>query len=66
MAKISSGVLDAVNTNKFDSGAKKETLVNPDTVPSGATAKPADTLEPGTKDDLNAVRDISFELFRFA
>ena len=95
MAKISSGVLDAVNTNKFDSGAKKETLINPDTVPSGAkketlinpdtgakketlinpdtgakketlinpdtvpsgaTAKPADTLEPGTKDDLNAVR----------
>ena len=55
MAKISSGVLDAVNTNKFDSGAKKETLVNPDTVSSGATAKPADTLEPGTKDDLNAV-----------
>ena len=56
MAKISSGVLDVVNTNKFDSGAKKETLINPDTVPSGATAKPADTLEPGTKDDLNAVR----------
>lgn len=56
MAKISSGVLDAVNTNKFDSGTKKETLVNPDTVPSGATAKSADTLEPGTKDDLNAVR----------
>ena len=56
MAKISSGVLDAVNTNKFDSGAKKETLVNPDTVSSGATAKPADTSEPGTKDDLNAVR----------
>lgn len=55
MAKISSGVLDAVNTNKFDSGTKKETLVNPDTVPSGATAKSADTLEPGTKDDLNAV-----------
>ena len=55
MAKISSGVLDAVNTNKFDSGTKKETLVNPDTVLSGATAKPADTLEPGTKDDLNAV-----------
>ena len=53
MAKISSGVLDAVNTNKFDSGTKKETLVNPDTVPSGATAKPADTLEPGTKDELN-------------
>ena len=56
MAKISSGVLDAVNTNKFDSGAKKETLIKPDTVPSGATAKPADTSEPGTKDDLNAVR----------
>ena len=56
MAKISSGVLDAVNTNKFDSGAKKETLINTDTVPSGATAKPADTLEPGTKDDLSAVR----------
>ena len=56
MAKISSGILDAVNTNKFDSGTKKETLVNPDSVPSGATAKPADTLEPGTKDDLNAVR----------
>lgn len=56
MAKISSGVLDAVNTNKFDSGAKKETLINPDTVPSGATAKPADMSEPGTKDDLNAVR----------
>ena len=55
MAKISSGVLDAVNTNKFDSGTKKETLVNPDSVSSGATAKPADTLEPGTKDDLNAV-----------
>ena len=56
MAKISSGVLDAVNTNKFDSGAKKETLINPDTVSSGATAKSADTSEPGTKDDLNAVR----------
>lgn len=59
MAKISSGVLDAVNTNKFDSGAKKEALVNPDTVPSGATAKPVDTLEPGTKDDLNAVHGSS-------
>ena len=54
MAKISSGVLDAVNTNKFDSGAKKETLINPDTVPSGATAKSADTLEPGTKNDPDA------------
>lgn len=55
MAKISSGVLDAVKANPFDSGTKKETLVNPDTVSSGATAKSADTLEPGTKDDLNAV-----------
>lgn len=54
MAKISSGVLDAVNTNKFDSGAKKETLVNPDNVPSGATAKPADNSTPGTKEDPNA------------
>ena len=54
MAKISSGVLDAVNNNKFDSGTKKETLVNPDTVPSGATAKQADTLEPGTKNDPDA------------
>ena len=55
MAKISSGILDAVNTNKFDSGTKKEALVNPDSVSSGATAKPADTSESGTKDDLNAV-----------
>ena len=54
MAKISSGVLDAVNNNKFDSGTKKETVVNPDTVPSGATAKPADTSEPGTKNDPDA------------
>ena len=54
MAKISSGVLDAVNTNKFDSGAKKETLVNPDSVPSGATAKPGVDVEPGTKNDPDA------------
>lgn len=54
MAKISSGVLDAVNTNKFESGTKKETLVNPDTVPSGATAKPGIDVEPGTKNDPNA------------
>ncbi len=54
MAKISSGVLDAVNTNKFDSGTKKETLVNPDTVSSGATAKPGVDVEPGTKSDPNA------------
>ena len=55
MAKPSKGIIDAVNTNKFDAGTKKEVLVNPDSVPSGATAKPADTLEPGTKDELNAV-----------
>ena len=54
MAKISEGVLDAVNTNKFDSGAKKETLVNPDTVPSGATAKPGVDADPGTKNDPDA------------
>ena len=56
MAKISSGVLDAVNTNKFDSGKKKETLVNPYTVPSGATAKAADNADPGTKDDPDKTR----------
>lgn len=54
MARISSGVLDAVNTNKFDSGTKKETLVNPDTVSSGATAKPGVDVESGTKNDPNA------------
>lgn len=54
MAKISSGILDAVNTNKFDSGTKKETLVNPDTVQSGATATAADTSTPGTKSDNSA------------
>lgn len=54
MAKISSGVLDAVNTNKFDSGTKKETLVNPDTVTSGATAKPGVDADPGTKNDPDA------------
>ena len=54
MAKISSGVLDAVNNNKFDSGTKKETLINPDTVPSGATAKPGVDADPGTKNDPDA------------
>ena len=54
MAKISSGVLDAVNTNKFDSGTKKETLVNPDSVSSGATAKPGVDADPGTKNDPDA------------
>ena len=54
MAKISSGVLDAVNTNKFESGTKKETLVNPDSVSSGATAKPGVDADPGTKNDPDA------------
>lgn len=54
MAKISKSVLDAVNTDKFDTGTKKETLVNPDTVPSGATAKPADSTAPGTKQVTDA------------
>ena len=54
MAKPSKGIIDAVNTNKFESGTKKETLVNPDTVPSGATAKPGVDVEPGTKNDPDA------------
>lgn len=54
MAKLSKGIIDAVNTNKFDSGTKKETLVNPDTVPSGATAKQGVDADPGTKNDPNA------------
>lgn len=33
---------------------KKETLVNPDNVPSGATALPVDNSTPGTKEDPNA------------
>lgn len=33
---------------------KKETLVNPDNVSSGATAKPADNSTPGTKEDPSA------------
>ena len=33
---------------------KKETLVNPDSVQSGATATPADNSTPGTKEDPNA------------
>ena len=55
MAKISSGVLDAVNTNKFDSGTKKETLVSPDNGHSGPTAEAKDTSAPGTKSDPNAI-----------
>ena len=54
MAKISKSVLDAVNTDKFDTGTKKETLVNPAIVPSGATAKPADNTAPGTKQVTDA------------
>ena len=55
MAKPSKGIIDAVKSNPFDSETKKETLINPDTVPSGATAKPGVDAESGTKDDLNAV-----------
>lgn len=33
---------------------KKETLVNPDNISSGATATPADNSTPGTKEDTNA------------
>ena len=54
MAKPSKGIIDAVSTNKFGSGTKKETLVNPDTVPSGATAKPGVDADPGTKNDPDA------------
>lgn len=54
MAKISKSVLDAVNTDKFNTGTKKETLINPDTVPSGATAKPVDNTAPGTKQVTDA------------
>lgn len=53
MAKISSGVLDAVNTNKFDSGAKKETFSDRYKVP-GPTAKPGVDADPGTKNDPDA------------
>lgn len=54
MAKLSENVINAVSDNKFDSGSKKETLINPDTVSSGATAKPADTTASGTKKVTNA------------
>lgn len=54
MAKPSKGIIDAVKANPFDSGTKKETLVNPDTVPSGATAKPGVDVDPGTKNDPDA------------
>lgn len=56
MAKPSKSVLDAVKVDPFDPGTKKETLINPDTVPSGASAKPIDDKAPGTKDDSDAVR----------
>ena len=55
MAKISKGIIDTVKANPFDSGTKKETLVNPDTATSGPTAEAADTSAPGTKSDLDAV-----------
>lgn len=40
--------------NNQKTAIKKETLVNPDNVPSGATATPVDNSTPGTKDDPNA------------
>lgn len=54
MAKPSKGIIDAVKSNPFDSGTKKETLVNPDSVSSGATAKPGVDVESGTKNDPDA------------
>lgn len=39
---------------KQNKSIKTETLVNPDTVPSGATAKQAVDAEPGTKNDPDA------------
>lgn len=54
MAKPSKGIIDAVKANPFDSETKKETLINPDKVTSGATAKPAVDAEPGTKNDPDA------------
>lgn len=54
MAKPSKGIIDAVKANPFDSETKKETLVNPDTVPSGVTAKPGVDADPGTKNDPDA------------
>lgn len=50
MANPSKGIINAVKANPFDPGTK-ETLVNPDTVASGATAKPVNTKSAGTKDD---------------
>lgn len=54
MAKPSKGIIDAVKSNPFDSDTKKETLVNPDSVTSGATAKPGVDVDPGTKNDPDA------------
>ena len=44
----------AAKQNKQNEGTKKETLVNPDTVPSVATAKPADNTASGTKQATDA------------
>lgn len=54
MAKPSKGIIDAVKSNQFDSGTNKETLINPDSVPSGATAKSGVDVDPGTKNDPDA------------
>lgn len=45
---------DAETTYK--SNTKKETVISPDSVSSGATAKPVNTAASGTKDDPTAVR----------
>ena len=44
----------AAKQNKQNEGTKEETLVNPDTVSSGATAKPADSTASGTKQVTDA------------
>lgn len=44
----------AARQKKQEAGTKKETLINPDTVSSGATAKPGVDADPGTKNDLDA------------
>lgn len=56
MAKLSNSVLDAVKLDPFNPNTTRETLINPDTVPSGATAKPVYDIATGTKDDPSAVR----------
>lgn len=49
---------EEVAARQQNTGTKKETLINPDTVSSGATAKPVNTAAPGTKEDPTAVRGL--------